>query len=330
MHFIGLDVSKATLDLAGPNLASTSRVLTAKEANTHSGWMQISHWLEHHWGSDRDAIALVMEATGVYHQLAAHYFYAAGFRVIICNPGRAADYSRSQNRLNKTDPLDARSLQRYGERLERTRWFEPDLPEIQQLKALLALLRQLDKDIVRLNNRLEKASYQPAGNVVMPALKRQLRNLQRELGRTQDAIDQIIADSEALKRDQQLLCSITGIGPKTSQLLLPLVHGVPFASARQLAAYLGLTPCHQQSGTSKNVPGRLSGRGDAAIRAAMYMPAMVAMCHDPELRRFYETLRGRGKTGKQAITAIMRKLVHICYGVVKNQVPYRANYGCLP
>lgn len=330
MYFIGLDVSKATLDLAGPHPVNTSRLCSTKAANSRTGWAQICGWLDQHWHGERDHIALVMEATGVYHQLAAHYFYAAGFRVIICNPGRAADYSRSQNRRNKTDALDAYSLQRYGERLERIHWFEPELPEIQQLKALLSLLRQLDNDLVRMNNRVEKAGYQPAGKAVLPALKRQLRHLKREWDRTQEAIDRVIAHSEALTRDQQLLCSIVGIGSKTSQRLLPLVHGTRFASARQLAAYVGLTPCHQQSGTCKNAPGRLSGRGDAMIRAALYMPALVAIRHNPELRQFYEALRGRGKTTKQAITAVMRKLIHICYGVVKNQANYRANYGCLP
>ena len=91
MHFIGLDVSKATLDLAGPDLANPARVTALKAANARPGWAQICRWIDRHWGSDRDAVALVMEATGVYHQLAAHYFYAAGFRVVICNPGRAAD-----------------------------------------------------------------------------------------------------------------------------------------------------------------------------------------------------------------------------------------------
>ena len=326
MHFIGCDVSKLTLDLAGTNPTHPHKHLNHKKPNTRPGWQQICRWIDQCWHAPRDQVCLVMEATGVYHQLAAHYFHAAGFRIVICNPGRASDYSRSQNRLNKSDALDARSLQCYGARLERIHWFEPDLPEVEELKALLSLLQQLERDIQRWNNRQEKASYQPAGKAVRAVLSRQLRNLKRDRDRTQEAIDELIHGSESLDRDRQLMCSIIGVGPKTSQILLPLVHGARFNSARQLAAYLGLTPCHQRSGTSLATPGRLSGRGDARVREALYMPALTAMRRNPELKAFYEALISRGKAPKQAITAIMRKLVHLCYGVVKNQTPYGANY----
>lgn len=329
MYFIGCDVSKLTLDLAGCHPAKAHKILSHKAPNTQPGWRSVGSWIDQHWPGDRSEVCLVMEATGVYHQLAAHDFYAAGFKVIICNPGRAADYSRSQNRLNKNDALDAQSLQQYGARLERIHWFEPNLPEIEQLKSLLSLLRQLEEDIRRWNNRQEKASFEPAGATVSHVLRRQLRNLTRERDRTQEAIDELIQCSEGLSRDQQLMCSIVGIGPKTSQVLLPFVHGARFESARQLAAYIGLAPCHRRSGTSLNSPGRLSGRGNAQLRAAMYMPALTAARRNPELKQFYDTLISRGKAPKQAITAVMRKLVHLCYGVVKNQASYRENYGCL-
>lgn len=330
MVFIGCDVSKLTLDLAGPDPARATRTLTHRGANNQTGWHLLTDWLEQQWPGPRSEIGLVMEATGVYHNLAAHYFYAAGFKVIVCNPGRAAEYSSSQNRLNKSDALDARSLQCYGAKLERIHWFEPHLPEIEQLKALLSLLWQLNKDIRRWSNRQEKADFVPAGSTVSPAIKRQLRNLQRELSRTQAAIDDLITSSEAMARDQQLMRSIQGIGPKTSQGLLPLIHGGRFSSGRQVAAFIGLTPCHQQSGTSLNPPGRLSGRGDPRLRAMLYLPALTAVKWNPELKAFYGTLIARGKSPKQAITAVMRKLVHLCYGVVKTQTPYRENYRCLP
>lgn len=330
MHFIGCDVSKLTLDLAGGDPHRDTRMLIHTVPNSQAGWRQLTNWLEQQWPGPRSEIGIVMEATGVYHTLAARYLHAAGFRVVVCNPGRAADYSRSQNRMNKSDALDARSLQRYGARLEQIHWFQPNSPEIEQLRALLALLWQLEKDIRRWHNRLEKARFEPAGDAVCAAIKRQLRNLERELKRTQAGIDTLIASSEALTRDQQLMCSIQGIGPKTSQSLLPLLHQGRFTSARQVAAFIGLTPCHRQSGTSLHPPGRLSGRGDARLRAKLYLPALTAIKWNPALGAFYGTLIERGKTPKQAITAVMRKLVHLCYGVIKNQTPYRADYGCLP
>jgi transposase len=330
MQFIGCDVSKKTLDLAGDIGPKGRRGGTLKVDNHSTGWERLVQWAESHHQADRSSLCVVMEATGVYHLPAAAYLSTAGFKVIICNPGRSADYARSQNQFNKSDSLDARSLQRYGSRLEKVHWFIPDTSEISQLKSLLSLLDQLDKDLMRWHNRQEKATYQNPHAKVLMAGKRQLSNLQREADRTQKAIDELIEGDAQLRRNQQLMCSIKGVGPKTSQQLLPLLQGERFESARQLAAFLGLTPCHQKSGTSLNSPGRLSGRGNAKLRAKLYMPALSALTYNQELKAFYNTLLDRGKAPKQAITAVMRKLVHLCYGVVKNQTPYRENYASLP
>ncbi|MFK8029506.1 MAG: transposase [Gammaproteobacteria bacterium] len=121
------------------------------------------------------------------------------------------------------------------------------------------------------------------------------------------------------------MLSIKGIGTLTSQALIPLLYRDQFTDARQLAAYLGLTPVHRHSGTSLHQRDRLSGRGNSALRAQLYMPAVCASRHDPAIRARYNELIARGKAPKQALTAIMRKLVHICYGVVKNDQDYRCS-----
>lgn len=329
MHFIGCDVSKLTLDLAADKGDKQTRISFLKVSNQRSGWTEVMDWAESCCQADRSDICVVMEATGVYHLPVAAYLSSMGFKVQVCNPGRSADYARSQNRLNKSDKLDACSLQRYGSSLEKIHWFQPDSPQISQLKFLLSLLDQLDKDVLRWQNRLEKASFQDANAASIPACKRQLRNLKREQQRTQQSIDRLVRDDEQLRCNQRLMCSIKGIGLKTSQQLLPLLYGGRFESARQLAAFLGLTPCHKTSGTSLKKSGQLSGRGNAKLRSKLYMPAVSAIQWNPELRAFHDTLLARGKTEKQAITAIMRKLVHLCYGVVKNQTPYQENYAAL-
>lgn len=320
MHFIGCDVSKLKLDLA-------TATCTHQVDNTRSGWDALIQWAEAHYQAPRSEICVVMEASAVYHLQAAAYLSLAGLKVLVCNPGRSADFARSQNQLNKTDRLDAKALQRYGSTLEKVHFFQPDAPEISELKSLLGLLDQLERDLRRWSNRLEKARHQYPGCTIERSIKRQIANLQREQKRVQQAIDDLIRGHAGLCRQQQLMCSIKGVGTKTSQRLLPLLHGQRFDSARQLAAFLGLTPCHKASGTSLRKPGRLSGRGNAAIRAALYMPALSAKRYNPEMRDLYDRLIARGKLPKQAITAVMRKLVHLCYGVVKNQTPYDENFA---
>lgn len=322
MHFIGCDVSKLKLDL--DTATSTHQV-----DNTGSGWDALIQWSEAQCQAPHSEICIVMEASAVYHVQAAAYLSLAGLKVLICNPGRSADFVRSQNQLNKNDRLDAGALQRYGSTLQNVHFFQPDPPEISELKALLGLLDQLERDIQRWQNRLEKARYQYPKSAVSRSIKRQIGNVQREQRRTQKAIHVLIRSHASLRRNQQLMCSIKGVGLKTSQRLLPLVHGNRFDSARQLAAFLGLTPCHKTSGTSLKKPGRLSGRGNAALRAALYMPALSAKTHNPEMSALYDRLIARGKLPKQATTAVMRKLVHLCYGVVKNQTPYDENFAAL-
>jgi transposase len=323
MYFIGCDVSKATLDAAWFNEASGNWVEKQKIPNSRGGWRSLLKHMLKACECEVGDICLVIEATGVYHRPLADLAYGAGVRVIITNPGRAAEHASSHNRLNKNDRLDARGLQQYGRQLENAHEYLPDSPEIQALRAMLSRLRQLDKDSRRERNRLEKCACIAEGQVLAASIRRQIRQLDNEQKRLQGEIDRLISAHPPLKHIQVLLISIKGIGKITSQWLLPLLYREQFESARQLAAFLGLTPVHRTSGTSLKKRGRLSGRGDRYLRSRLYMPAVCARHYDPAMADFYDTLIRRGKTPKQALSAIMRKLVHVAYGVVKNDEPYR-------
>lgn len=323
MYMFGCDVAKATLDAAWLDESAGRWHDKNKIPNRPGGFARLLSWMRKTCDCAPEDLCLVIEATGVYHVHLANYAYDAGVQVIVTNPGRAAEHASSQNRLNKTDQLDARGLQHYGRQLEKRHEYVPHTPEIQALQAMLSRLRQLDRDSIRESNRLEKCPFIPQCQLLTASIKRQLRHIQQEKSRLQDAVDTLIAAQPRLHHTQKLLISIKGIGKLTSQWLLPLLYRGQFESARQLAAYLGLTPVHKSSGTSLNRRGRLSGRGSSYLRARLYMPAVCASTYDPAMASFYDTLIRRGKTPKQALTAVMRKLVHVCYGVVKNDQEYR-------
>lgn len=323
MYMIGCDVAKATLDAAWLDENAGHWHDKNKIPNQRGGFAKLLSWMRKTCDCAPEELCLVIEATGVYHVHLANYAYDAGVQVIVTNPGRAADHASSQNRLNKTDRLDARGLQHYGRQLEKRHEYVPHSQEIQALQAMLSRLRQLDQDWIRENNRLEKCPFIPQSQLQTASIKRQLRHIRQEKTRLQDAVDKLIAEQPQLSHIQRLLVSIKGIGKLTSQWLLPLLYRGQFESARQLAAYLGLTPVHKSSGTSLNRRGRLSGRGNRDMRSRLYMPAVCASTHDPAMAGFYDSLIRRGKTPKQALTAVMRKLVHICYGVVKNDQEYQ-------
>jgi transposase len=327
MHFIGNDVSKLTLDLAYFDQQNEAWSKDRKFDNNPEGWNTLIQWAEKQTQAPRKDICIVMEATGVYHLKVAAYLSREGLNVIIVNPHQASQYAKSQNQQNKSDKLDARALQAYGSQLKKYHLFVPDAPEISQLKALLSRMHQLGKDLRRERNRLEKCAFQEAGSFAQTSIERSIKFNMSEQQRTQKQIDQLIKQNPVLKHNQILLCSIKGIGKLTSQWLLPLLSTQRFNSARETAAFLGLVPCHKSSGTSLHTRGRLSGRGDANLRARLYMPAVSAITHDPAMKAFYQQLVAKGKPSKVALTAVMRKLVHVCYGVIKHQTPFISNYA---
>jgi transposase len=323
MRMVACDVAKATVDAAWFDEGRQRWFERSKIDNNRRGWRAMLSWLEKSSGASRAEFALVVEATGVYHRPLVDFAHAEGLRVVVTNPGRAADNARSHNRLNKNDRLDARSLNSYGRELKTAHEYVPDSPEISLLRALLSRLRQLDKDLQRERNRLEKCPFIAQSKGLTASIRRQIRTLEREKGVIQGEIDELIRSNAKLKHLRRLLCSVKGIGKVASQWLLPLLYRQQFASARQLAAFLGLTPIHKRSGTSLKKRGRLSGLGNPYMRSRLYMPAVCAITHDPAMSRFYKTLIRCGKTPKQALTAVMRKLIHVCYGVVKNDQPYQ-------
>lgn len=323
MLTVACDVSKATLDAAWFDKGQQRWFERSKIVNSRHGWRGMLKWLEKVSGKSRTDFVLIVEATGVYHRPLVDFAYAEGLRIIITNPGRAAENARSHNLLNKNDRLDARSLHGYGQELKKVHEYVPDTPEIKALNALLSRLRQLDKDLQREQNRLEKCPFIAESESLAASIRRQIKAIRREQAIIQGEIDQLIKSHAELKHLKHLLCSIKGIGKMSSQCLMPLLYRERFTSARQLAAFLGLTPIHKRSGTSLKKRGRLSGRGSRYLRSRLYMPAVSSIKHNPAMRSFYDQLIRRGKTPKQALTAVMRKLVHVCYGVVKNDQPYR-------
>jgi len=327
MHFIGNDVSKKSVDLAYFDHSSHRWSKRCELNNNSKGWDALIQWSEKQTQAPREDICIVMEATGVYHLKMAAYLSREGLNVIIVNPQQASQYAKSQNRQNKSDKLDARSLQEYGAQLKKHHLFVPDSAEISQLKALLSRMRQLEKDRQRERNRLEKCDFQEGSSWARTSIKRLIEHITCEKKLTQKQIDRLINQNHDLKQNQELLRSIKGIGKLTSQWLLPLLSTQRFNNAREVAAFLGLVPCHKSSGTSLKTRGRLSGRGDANLRARLYMPAVSAITHDPAMKTFYEELVAKGKPSKVAITAVMRKLVHVCYGVIKHQTPYIRNFA---
>lgn len=311
MKVLGIDVAKAKFDVA---LWRDGKLKFKTFANADVGFAGLRDWLK---ALGVDQVHACLEATGSYGDLLCEWLYDAGHIVSVLNPAQVKDFAKSLLTRNKTDTVDAAVLARFGAALTPPAW-QPPAPEERVLRALLRRLAALEETRQQERNRLDVAAPEVRASIEhhLDYLDTQITELRR---RIQDHIDQ----NPDLKHKQDLLESIPGIGPVVSQNLLSWSSRIQtFDSARQLAAFAGLTPKRHESGSSVHGKTRLSKIGHADLRKLLYFPAMNAVRHNPLLKAFAERLRQNGKAPKLILAAAMRKLLHIAFGVLKSQQPF--------
>ena len=317
---IGIDVSIAKLDCLWLKDVAASKVKTKVVQNTTSGIETLSTWLVKTTASAPQEILVVMEATGVYHEKLAYTLYDKGFKVVVINPAQIKSFGQCLGNTHKTDKRDSLIIARYGVSQSPALW-RPEPQEIRELKALISRLEAIDKDCQRENNRLEKAQISCATEIVMESIQKMIQQLSEEKKHLEKQIDDHINRHPKLKKDRALLQSIPGVGKVIAPLMLSVIHSRSFERAEQVAAYLGLIPTLVESGVFKG-RSKLSKKGSGMVRAKLYMPAVSATYWNPDIVRLKRRLLNNGKTEMQIIGAAMRKLVHICFGVLKSQKEY--------
>lgn len=325
MFYLGMDVAKAKLDCCLLLDEASGKRKTKVVSNTKSGIVDLLAWVAKQNVSP-EALHVVMEGTGVYHEQAALALADAGVTVSIVNPAQVKDFGRSLAVRTKTDGVDSFVLARYGALLKPKAWVPP-APEARILQALLARRVAIAQDLQRERNRQEKADATDTPDRIQKSLADSIVFLVKQLAELQQVIDEHIDKHPGLQKDMALLQSIPAVGPQVGGNMLSVMHSHHFNSAEQLAAYLGLVPVERQSGSSVLGRARLSKAGPARIRAVLYMAAIVATRCNPHVKALYERLLARGKSKMSALGAAMRKLVHLCFGVLKTQQPYEHDHA---
>lgn len=287
--------------------------------NTAAGHRALLAWLR----GSTPPVRVCMEATGLYGLDLALGLSAAGIPLQVANPRAVRNFARAMMQRSKTDRLDAEVLREYAARMR----FEPWRPPSAQALKLMAVahrLQALTRMLAAEKNRLHAASLSQAlPELVRRDLRRSMQNLERAIRRlTQEAL-LFIADDPHLARRMELLVSVPGIGVTSAlALLAELLRFGPDSDVRQWVAYAGLDPRLHLSGSSVAKKPAVSKTGNAHLRRALYMPALVASQHEPHLRAFYRHLLARGKTKLQAVVAVMRKLLHAIFGMFKHNAAY--------
>lgn len=315
---VGIDVAKETLDVV---LVQGEVSRHASFKNTPAGHKQLEQWIVKYQGGP---VHICMEATGQYGEAVAEYLYERGYAVSVVNPVRIKAYAQSRLRRNKTDKLDAQLIAAFCLSENPPLWSPPPA-NVRQLQGLMRRLEDLQGMRQQELNRLQAGQLEAA---VQADLEAHLRYLEERMRQLERAIAEHVEHDPSLKAMKQLLVSITGVGEKTAHLL---ICEIPFLRdykhVNELVAFCGLNPRLRRSGTSINGKPRLSKVGSSRIRKGLYFPAIVAMKHNPILRAFAERLLKAGKAKMCVIGAVMRKLLHLVFGVLKTGLPFDPNYG---
>jgi len=291
--YIGIDVSKATLDIAALPDGQSWTV-----TNDDPGLAELTPHLV--------ALApalIVLEATGGFEMLAAITLAKAGLPIAVVNPRQVRDFAKAMGQLAKTDALDARILAAFAQRVRPAPRPLPD-EAAQLLESLLTRRRQLLEMLTAEKNRLGFAR-----GPVKRDIGQHIRWLEKRLADVEGDLQDAVAASPLSQAKADLLRSVPGIGPVTTLTLLATLPELGQLSRHQIAALVGVAPMNRDSGTLRGK--RMVWGGRAPVRAVLYMAALVGLKHNPVLRVFYERLRAAGKPFKVAVTACMRKLLTI-------------------
>ena len=302
--FVGIDVSKAQLDIAmyaSPDAWAVS--------NAAAGIQDLVTRLK--------ALApacIVLEATGGLELAAATALYTAGLPVAIVNPQRTRAFARALGQLAKTDALDASVLAHYAAAVQPALSRLPTATE-QQLTALVRRRRQLVAMRTQEINRLKSA-----GPKLDDQLRKHIAWLTSEIEALETQTTDLVQASPLYREKDTVLQSFQGIGQLTAHKLLAEIPELGQINRKQIAALVGLAPLNRDSGKLRGTRSIQGGRANA--RTLLYMPTLTAIRCNPVIQAFYQRLRDKGKPAKVALTACMRKVLVILNAMIHNMTPW--------
>jgi transposase len=256
-----------------------------------------------------------MEATGRHSLGPALALHDAGHVVSVVNPAQIRDFGRTKLGRNKTDKVDAALIREYAELFKPGPWTPPS-PAMRQLSELQTVRAGIVGSRTEWRNRISSGLDDSTATKLAAAT---IDHFTIQLEAIDKAISETIDGDAELRGRRDLLLSVVGVGETLAALLLAEMPepGVLRRSG-ELVAYAGLNPSHHRSGTSIDRPTRISKIGNATLRSSLYMPALSAMRYNPAIAALVARLKSAGRLKpKQIVVAAMRKLLVICFGVLK-------------
>lgn len=316
----GVDVGSKELVVAASR--DHQRQSQARFPNTTAGHKKLITFLRR----GAKSVEVCLEATGLYGFELAHALHRAGIAVMVVNPLVMARFAEAMFQRGKTDAMDAQVILEYLQRMPFVAWQPPQANRF-ELRALMRRIHELKKVLVKEKNRSHANEFVGSvGKVLARDIEAHTRQLEKRIERLEASARKIVAADNELVEMFELLCSVRGIGPTSALHLMAELAMLPAdLNARQLVAHAGLDPRPFESGTSVRRPRRISKAGNRYLRAALFMPALVAVQHDPVVRAFHQRIVERGRHPIQAYVAVMRKFLHVFHAMLRNRTPYESS-----
>lgn len=314
--FLGIDVGKVDLfcHLLGPG-----EPVACRFDNSEAGIAALTVWLSK--TALPIEISACLEQTGHYSLKVAKALHEHQVHsLFLVNPRQIKAFGQQKLRRNKSDTADAKLIARFLEsEYAHLRPWSPPTIENERITELSRYAESIVREVAKLKTKLEAAREL----AIKRSLKRRIKTGEKEIADIRRRIKDLIGATEKIKTDYDLIATIPGMGEISCQIMIAELPDLSqFQSARQLAAWAGTTPCHHVSGTSGRSSTPITKVGSSNLRRALFMPAMNARVFNPLLKDFGDRLKENGKKPKQIIVAIMRKLLHLIFGILKSGQPF--------
>lgn len=317
-NYIGIDVAKSTLQVFIPK-----GEIDIEISNSQDGLKTLHTKLKKQYKTSMDEIVFVYESTGSYSAILEHYCQIKQIKCFKVGAYQSASFAKVVKHRSKTDKLDARMLSQMHILVKEKDVKVPSKDqEAHRIRSLIKYYQSLVKEERRNANYLEAATFNLEDSYILQSVKRKIKQLQKEQTKVIEKIMEIVqANAHYLEAYNHIL-SIKGIGQKSAIILLYLFLRYPNASRQQLTALCGLDPIQRSSGTSVQHKERISKQGLSLVRDILYMPTMVSVRYNDEMKMIYERLVERGKPKMVAQMAVMRKIILLAHSLYKNKQNY--------
>lgn len=323
-HYIGIDISKNTFDLALIKENPSERMTTAKFPNTYKGIVALEEFI-HKQKLIKQDILFCMEHTGLYCRILASYLAENNYAVWIEMPVQIIRSLGVQR--GKNDKLDAQRIATYAFTFRnQVKLWQPPRQEVQKIHDLLALRDRLiesRKMILVPIEEFESTGLSNEAESLRKLCRKSIEALDKEIEQIEKELDKIINNDINLKKKYNLAKSVPGIGKITALSLLYYTNEFAlFSSAKKLACYCGVAPFARESGTSVKGKPRVSNFANKTLKKLLHMASMAAISSDKELKAYYQRKVAEGKNKMLVLNAIRNKILQRLTAVIRRGTPY--------